>query len=460
MVTRKDGKLGLAQSTTLIIGGMFGSAIFSLSGITISEAGPAALISWFVAGIIFLGYGLMNAELATVLPKSGGVFMFPAHVLGKTRREGRFWGWVASWAYLSGTWVGTAFAATYIGNYLSVAFPALSGYQVPLALLAVALCGVLNVFRITLAGRASMILTGSLILIMMVFVGVGLFSGRWDADHLSPFFTQGKQGATGFISAVPVAMVAYGSIVAGAFMVGEIRNPGKNVPRAMMLAMGTVMTLYVLIILTTLGLVSVSQLQGDSGMAMLPLYAAAYTRLAHLPWLPALLSIAATLALFSNMMVLSALASRAVQAAALSGILLRGLGQVNPKTGAPLRATLTVTVLFGLLAAFPSLTGLIINLGAMCNVIVISVICVTVLQSRRKFPDAARFRTPGGRLTPLVILLILLAGYVAQIFWGGWRIWLFTAGYMLVGLMIYWLGSGRSKKDPEEVTAQAGSSNQ
>ncbi|MEL7608028.1 MAG: APC family permease [Bacillota bacterium] len=446
---KSQGKLGLLESSTILIGGMVGSAIFSLSGITIMNAGPSAILSWIAAGVILFGYGLLNAELSTIYPNSGGVFTFPAKSLGKTPEQGRFWGWLSSWAYLCSCWGGAAFSAIYVGTYLSVAFPALAGLRVPLALLATLLCGVLNVFKISVTGKVSILLTGSLVLTMLLFIGVGLFGGQWDAALLTPFFTQGSQGSLGFLSTIPIAMVAYGSIVAVAFMVGEIKDPNKNVPRAMVIAMSIVIALYCLVMLTTLGLVTAGFLSENPDMTYIPLYAAAFTKLAHIPWLPALISVSATLALNTAMLVLIALASRTLQAAARSGILPKALGRNNAKTGVPLNATILVTVAFGALASFPMFTEFIINLGAMCNVIVVSIICVTVIAARRKNPGVKAFRAPGGNVMPILILIVLVTCYVPKILTGGWQLWVFTAGYLLVGLMVYFSGAKRRKSDKD-----------
>ncbi len=137
----KNSKLGLFDSVHLLVGGMIGSAIFSLSGITILQAGPASLLSWMLGGLILLAYGLQTAELASRYPQSGGIFNFPAQLLGKTREQGRLWGWISAWAYLFGCIAGAAFSAIYIGIYLGVAFPALGSLQVPLGIVAVLLSG-------------------------------------------------------------------------------------------------------------------------------------------------------------------------------------------------------------------------------------------------------------------------------------------------------------------------------
>ena len=85
----------------MAIGGMVGSSIFTLSGVTYGMAGSAALVTWFLAGIILLLYALNIAELATTFPKSGGVYVYPHEVLGKTPKAKSFAGWIAAWSWLN-----------------------------------------------------------------------------------------------------------------------------------------------------------------------------------------------------------------------------------------------------------------------------------------------------------------------------------------------------------------------
>ena len=63
---------------------------------------------------------------------------------------------------------------------------------------------------------------------MIAYVVIAFVSGAWDGSTLVPFFTQGSGGSTGFLAMVPTAMTGYGSIVAMAFMVSEVKNPNKT----------------------------------------------------------------------------------------------------------------------------------------------------------------------------------------------------------------------------------------
>lgn len=442
MSKNQNGKLGLLDSSTILIGGMIGSAIFSLSGMTILNAGPASILSWIVAAVILFAYGLQTAELSTIYPHSGGIFVFPAKSLGKNEKQGRLWGWISAWAYLFGCWAGAAFSAIYVSIYLGVGFPSFGKYQVLIAIATVVICGLLNLVNIAVTGKTNTILTFALAATMIIFIVAALFSGKWDASMLTPFFSQGAEGTWGFMGAIPIAMVAYGSIVAAAFMVGEIKDPSKTVPKAMTIAMVVVVTLYVLVMVAVLGLISSQYLQQNPGMAYIPLYAAAFTKLAAIPWLPKLISISAVLALITTILVVMTLSARTLQACAESGILPKFLAKNNQKTGVPVNAQIVVILIVGVIASFPKFTNLIVNLGSLCNAIVVAIICLTVVAARKKNPSVQdSFRAPGGNILPIVTLIVIIAAYIPGILSGGWQLWAWTAGYFLIGMIFYFMGT-------------------
>lgn len=447
MKDTQQGKLGLVGSTSILIGGMIGSAIFSLSGITILNAGPAAILSWIIAAIILYAYGLQTTELSTIYPHSGGIFVFPAKSLGKTEKQGKLWGWVSAWAYLFGCVAGAAFSAIYVSIYLGVSFPALNAYQVPIAIAAVLFCGWLNMIKIDSMGKITTGLTVGLAATMLIYIFSSFGSGSWDSSMMTPFFTQGAEGTFGFMGAIPVAMVAFGSIVAVSFMVGEIKDPNKTVPRAVSIAMIAVVILYVLILLATLGLVGSDFLQANPGMAYIPLYAAAFTKLAHIPWLVPLISISAVLALLTTILVVMGLSAQALKASAESGILPKWFAKTSEKTNMPVNAQIIVTLVVGVVASFPDFTNLIVNLGALCNAIVVAIVCLTVVAARKKNPNLeGTFRAPGGDALPILTFIVIIAAYIPGIISGGGQLWAWTAGYFLIGLAIYFLGT-RSEAD-------------
>lgn len=421
----------------MIVGGMIGSAIFSLTGLTIYNAGPAAILSWFIAAIIMLCYGLIIAELAVVFPKSGGVFVFPAKALGKTEKVGKLWGWISTWGYINANIVAIAFAAIYVGTYLSAGFPIFSNMQVPLAITSIIIVFILNTLRFSVIGKTNTILVIGLALTLLIYAFVSFFTGEWDTTLLHPFFSQGTAGKTGFLASVPTAMVGYGSIVAIAFMVSEVKNPNKNVPRSMLIAMLIVFTLYTLVISATVGLVSAEFLEKNPGMRFIPLYAAVFTKLMSISWLAKLISISAILALVTTMLIVMALTSRAIAASAEGGIIPKKFAQLG-KTGTPLYATILVAIVSMIVSCFPQFTAQIVGLAAIFASLTISINCISFIESRRKFPPIeGNFRLPGGIFIPIFALTIIIICYIPDIIKGGWLLWTYSLGWYALGLLIF-----------------------
>ena len=448
--TSSKGTLGLLACVAIIVGGMIGSAIFSLSGLTMSLAGPSAIVSWLLAAVIMLIYGLCVAELSTIFPKSGGVFVFPSKALGKTEKQGSFWGWISTWGYINANIVAIAFAAIYVSTYLGAGFGLPGGLQIPLAVISILFCLLLNALRISITGKVNNILVVSLIIALGIFVCIAFFGGEWDSILLEPFFSQGKAGNTGFLGAVPTAMVGYGSIVAIAFMVGEVKNPNKTVPKSVLIAMLIVAFVYIMVILATSGLVSAEFLNANPQFTFIPLYAAVFTKLTAFPWLAKVVSIAAVLALLTTMLVVIALTSRAIQASAEKGMLPKFFAK-NGKTGTPIAASTLVTLCAIIVSCFPEFTSEIVSFAALFAATTISINFLSLLVARKKNQYIeGNFKAPGGKILPIIGLALIILCYIPDIITGGWIIWVYTIAWYLVGFVIFMIGIKRQKTNDQK----------
>jgi amino acid transporter len=270
-----------------------------------------------------------------------------------------------------------------------------------------------------------------------VFLITAFTSGAWDSSLFTPFFSQGAGGAGGFLQATPVAMVAYGTIVAAAFIVSEVKNPQRNIPASMLIALGIVMTLYILVIIATVGLVSAAFLEENPGMRYIPLYAACFTKLGAFPWLAKVVSVSAVLALLTTALVVMALTTRAVRAVSEAGLLPAWLSK-SAKSGSPIPATILTAALSGIVACFPQFTNLIVNYGALFATITIVVNCVSLLCARKKDKNPSHtFRAPLGSFLPVATMVVLVLCYIPGIRTGGWQMWVYTAASYIVGFIIF-----------------------
>lgn len=422
----KEKGLGLFTCTATIIGSMIGSAIFSLSGLTMLKAGPSASLSWIIAALIMMFYGLICSELATRYPMSGGLYMFPAKAFNSP-----LLGWMSNWGSMLANIVAIAFAAIYFGIYLGAGFGLDSSYQVPVAVISIAFCVVLNLLDFTKLGKFNSVLVVALIVTMLIFIATAFSSDTYTVQNMIPFFTQGTNGKFAFLSCVPTAMLGYGNIVSMTFLVSEVRKPDKTIPKSVLFAMITVALLYSLMIFATLGNITISYLKENPGMTYIPMYAACFTTLSSFPFLSKIVSIAAILALFTTNLILISITTSSLKAACRDKILPQVFGREK-------FTTLAVGFITAFLSLFPAFIEIIVNYGALFAAVTVIINIASLLKSRRaNNPDDLNiFIAPGRNIIPVALILIIFVCYIPD-FLSGWQIWVYTAASYLVGFFIY-----------------------
>ena len=431
----EDGKLGLTECIFILIGGMVGSAIFSLSGLTILEAGPAALLTWFIAGFIMLFHGMLICELSCIYPQSGGVYVFPRKAFGG--EKGRLLGWLSCWGSMVTNVIAIAFAAIYVGIYLSVAFKWAADYQILLAIASILICLIFNIINFRTAGKMNNGIVVFLLLTILVYVFACFCSGKYDISCFSPFFTQGIKGSNGFISSIPIAIIGYSSINAMAFMVSDVKKPEKTVSKAMFISISVVITIYLLVIGATLGLVTADYLIKNEGMRFIPLFAACFTKMQNFPWLVDVVSIASVVALMTTMNVCVSLNARTLQASSQDKTLPKIIG-INNRNSVPAYAALLTCLLSMIIAMFPKITLQIVNFGAIFNLFTIIITLFSLVAARKNNENnKPAFKAPGGNALIIIILFILIGCNITSIIIGGKDLFLFTITFWIIGLIIY-----------------------
>ena len=424
------GKLGLIACIATLAGGCIGSSIFSLSGMTMYYAGPAAILSWLIAALLCGSYGLQAAELSIRYPKSGGVYTFPARAISPKL------GAITAWGYLVSNTIAVAFAAIYVGTYLGVAWTVFNGktMQIILGVIAVLFCAWMCWNNISTAGKINNILVIGLIATMLIYVVTALTHPNFNPANFQNFFGQGDKGVFGFIEAVPNAMTGFGSIVAVAFLVGAVENPKKNVPTATIIALLLVVSLYMLMIISTMGHVTAAFLTANPGMRFIPMFAAAFTSMSNVPWLTKVISISALLALLTTMLVVMNLTANAMKAMADDGFLPKFL-TTETKNNTPKGALIVTTVLCVFLSCFPSWTEILVNMGSLFAAMNISLVIIAAVYARKKTTiDADAFTAPGGNVVSIITVALIFCTYIPKLFGAGnGTMWAFCVGLYIVG---------------------------
>lgn len=443
------GKLGLLSCIGIIVGGCIGSAIFSLSGQTIIFAGPGALVSWAVAAVILAFYGMQVCELAVRYPQSGGIFVFPQKAIGS--KAGDFWGFFSAWGYIVSNFIAVAFSAITIGNFMGNAFPALGG-QTNLIIMAVAgvvLCLVLNLLRFSDAAKFNYILVVLLSIALLIFTMFAVFGKRPDSspafavENFSNFFSTGM-GVKGIFRAIPVASVAYGACVSISFMVGEVKNPDRTIPRSLLIGLVIVMLLYLMTIAATVATCSYGMYTAFPFLEFAPQFGCVMDGLVLYPWLSKLIAIAALIALITTILVLMALNARAIQAVSMSGYLPKVFSK-SSSNGVPAQATVLNAFVSVLLCLFPQLTQTFVELGAFFSVISMVITCLSLVIARKKQgSDSVAYKCPGGIVTPIATIIILGACYLIGSI--SVRAALFTVVIYVFGIAVFLVESMGKKR--------------
>ncbi|MGI9624669.1 MAG: amino acid permease [Acidimicrobiales bacterium] len=373
---RLTRSLGLGHVFVISTGAMVSSGLFLLPSLAVEEAGPAAVLAYFLAGLLAIPAMLSVAELSTAMPRAGGSYYFLARALGPA--GGTVTG-MATWLSLV---MKDAFALVGMSAYLAILVD-LPGTPTAVALIAVFTA--LNIVGAKSSAIVQLGLVAFVLSVMTLFLGFGLPEvGSGDGD-LEPFFGQGSGSVLGAVSLV---FVSYGGLTKVASVAEEIEDPSRNIPLGMALSLGVSTLLYTLGVLVVVATIPASELVDD----LVPIHTAAE---AVMPAVGAGLVVAAALAAFASA------ANAGILAAARYPMAMSRDGLMDPafqnvgRFGTPVRGVLLTGVGMAIVViAFD--TGAIAKLASAFVLLTLALVnlAVIVLRSARIASYAPGFRAP------------------------------------------------------------------
>ena len=398
--------LGLLAALTIGIGTMVGAGIFVLPGPAVARAGPATVLGFVLAGAIALLTALSVAELGTAMPKAGGAFHYINQALGP------FFGSIAGW----GNWLGLAFAsafymvgfAEYIGTVLpvsglAVAGVSLSGVQVVAVVGSLLFVGI-NYIGARETGLVQVAIVLLLVAILVVFAVVGL-------ARSSPVAVLGVLGDAPRMDAVlPVTgfiFVSYLGFVQITSVGEEIRDPGRNLPIAVIGSVVFVTLVYTVALVTLLVSADIGVI-ADNTTAVIDV-----ARLLMGPAGAVLLLVGGLLATASSANASILASSRINFAMGRDGIISPRLNEIHARYRTPYRSigvTGLLIVGFVLLADVETLAAA----GSVLHLIVYGLVNLAVIVMRTAPVEyAPTFRVPGYPVVPAVgaVSSLALIGY-------------------------------------------------
>jgi APA family basic amino acid/polyamine antiporter len=332
-MARAERPLRAVHAAALVVGSMVGTGVYTITGpLLVSLPSPAlVLAAWSIAGVLALCGAAVYAELGTMMPRVGGEYVYVSRAFGPA--AGFISGWVA---LIVGFAAPTAVGAVGVASYVNAVAPAVPPLVVEIALI-VALT-VVHMIDVRFGGRMQAGLTGVVVALIVVFVAAALASGRLAGANLAASVpiarpaTGGGGRAVATAAAFAVGLVpvsyAYSGWNGAAYVAGEVRDPARALPRALVLGTGLVTLLYMALNAVFMAAVPPVALAGQIKVAHIAAGALFGARGADV-----VSSLAAlTQAGFVSAMLMSG--SRVAVAMAEDGAFFRALGRGNAR-GAP-----------------------------------------------------------------------------------------------------------------------------
>lgn len=440
--------VGLFSLVMLGVGSTIGTGIFFTLAEAVPKAGPAVLISFILAGITAGLTALCYAELAANVPASGSAYSFAYATVGEVA------------AYIVGAcllleWglAGSAVAigwSDYLNSFLHNAF----GFDMPEWLRSPMIVagehgpeirsGHINLPPIILVGLCCLLLlrgakestTVNAIMVVvklavLVFFVIVAFTG-FDARHFTPFFA--STGMVGVSAAAGTVFFSFIGLDAVATAGAEAKNPRRNVPLAIVIALVVVIVTYMAVALAGVGAQPAAEFEGQqAGLAVI------LQKVTGQTWPALVLAAGAVISVFSVTLVSIYGQTRILFAISRDGLIPAVFSEVHPHTLAPVKNTVIVGIAIAAVAGFVD-SGYLWDMVSIGTLVAFAVVSIAVPVLRAKgMGDPQAFKVPFGPylipfLSVLSCLYIIkdLSAITFQVF-GAWM-GLALLGYFLFGV--------------------------
>jgi amino acid transporter/nucleotide-binding universal stress UspA family protein len=254
---RLSREMTLLDATLIGVGAMIGAGIFVLTGIAAGVAGPALILAFALNGLVTLFTAMSYAELGSCFHDAGGGYLWAKE--GLPRWNGFLSGWMSWFAHA----VACSVYALGFGAYFEYVLNEM-GYHVPhwaflppqklLAVFVAVLFAYVNFRGASETGKVGNIVTGTKIVILLIFIvlGVGfvLHQPHWEKSGFTPFMPNGWSGV---IKAMGLTFIAFEGYEIIAQSSEEIKDPKRNIPRAVFYSLIIVIPIYLLVAFVALG---------------------------------------------------------------------------------------------------------------------------------------------------------------------------------------------------------------
>jgi APA family basic amino acid/polyamine antiporter len=455
--------LGLIAAISVNVANIIGTGVFLKARVMTCNVGTPgkALIVWVIAGFLSLAGALTYAELLAMMPRAAGEYGIIRDAYG--RPLSFIYGWaqflIARTASAAALAVGFAIFLNDLLKgaldtiYFNYTFP--GGHIVSfgrlqiVALLAIVVTTLINCAAVRVSGGVASVLTG-MKLVLLLGIGFGaFFYGSGDWAHLGMANVGGTcegvaittGGMAGFAAAMLGALWAYDGWNNITFLAGEVKNPGRNLPLALIGGGLVVMGLYLFVnvnyfhVMTPTEVASVPASSSVAAEVVGRLLGAGAVTL-----MAAAMMTSSFGALHASLLA----TARIPYALAKDGLIIKSLAHVSPRTHVPVRA-LMVQMFWACVVALSGSYDTITDYAIFALTLFYILVAGSIFLFRKRMPDAERpYRTWGYPIVPIVFICVSV-WLIFQTIRNTPRQSAIGLGLIMLGLPVYWLIS-RSQK--------------
>jgi APA family basic amino acid/polyamine antiporter len=452
-------QLGLTVTAAIVVANMIGTGVFTSTGFQAASLHDpmTILLCWIIGGVVALCGAATYAELGSMMPKAGGEYVYLREAYHPA--VGFMSGWVSLTAGFSAP---IAVAALAFSKYVGTLVPSISGADwfsatidihwtsfpihfgpgQAVAILLIVAVAAMHSFDAKVGGWVQAAFTAAKVLLIVLFILGGIFLGDGNWGN---FATRGGGTSNVFTTAFATSLMyvsfAYSGWNAAAYIAGEVENPSRTIPRALLLGTGIVMVLYVLLNVVFLYAVPTETLAkpifevGDAAARSL------FGNRAG-----AMITAVIALALVSAVSAMVMAGPRVYAAMARDHALPHQLAHHNAR-GVPVTAVITQAVLASLFVVVGDPDKLIRFVGfTLAYSANLAVIAVFVLRAKGM---TSAYKTFGYPVTPIVFCAMSTWIVFAQVKDRPGEA-LAVVGVLAVGALIYWFTLGRKPPVDED----------
>jgi len=380
-------RMGLGDAVVIGMGSMMGAGIFASFAPAAAAAGAGLLIGLAIAAIVAYCNALSSAQLAAQYPTSGGTYVFGRERLGE-------WpGFLAGWGFVIGK---TASCAAMALTFAAYAAP--EGWTKPVAVAVTLVLAAVNYFGISRTAG----LTRVIVIFVVMVLGLVIIAGLSVSTTVNPQLGAGifEDGWYGILQSGGLLFFAFAGYARIATMGEEVKNPSRNIPRAIVTSLALTLVVYVLVATIVLVVLGPQQLATSKA----PLVDV--VTMSSLNWAAPIVRIAAAAAALGALLALVAGVGRTTLAMARNKDLPSWLAAVHPVHKVPHHAEIALAVIVSILVLTIDLRGAIgfSSFGVLLYYVIANLSAFTQDRQHRRYP---RFVPIIGALGCLILVATL-----------------------------------------------------